>query len=92
MSDEKRIEILREIQQSHELVHIMAFDTICETAGWAADEIERLRAKNALLIETIETLTELRRGSDVGEELERLRGDDECNDRWFDPGDEAVDQ
>ena len=41
----ERIKILREIQQAHELVHIMAFDTICETAGWAADEIERLRAQ-----------------------------------------------
>jgi hypothetical protein len=52
-----RIKILREIQEAHELVHIMAFDTICETAGWAADEIERLRARIARLDDALRDRT-----------------------------------
>ena len=64
MNSDERIKILRWIQQAHELVHIMAFDTICETAGWAADEIERLLGDLALQ-------TELRRDAEAQVREER---------------------
>lgn len=36
---------LRYIADQHEMLHLLPFDLICETAGEAAAEIERLRAE-----------------------------------------------